>query len=64
MTTDLGKGSARTNNAIPRQRGGAHAATKTGRFRRKSAPRFRGAISGPGLRARSPERSPARWVDR
>ena len=38
MTTDLGKGSARTNDAVPRQRGGAHAATKTSRFRRKSRP--------------------------
>ncbi len=38
MTTDLGKGPARTNDAVPRQRGGAHAAAKTSPFRRKSGP--------------------------
>jgi len=38
VTTDLGKGPARTNDAVPRQRGGAHAAAKTSPFRRKSGP--------------------------
>jgi hypothetical protein len=38
VTTDLGKDQARTNDAVPRQRGGAHAATKTRRFRRRGAP--------------------------
>ncbi len=38
MTTDLGKDAARTSGAVPRQRGGAHAAAKTSRFRRKSDP--------------------------
>jgi hypothetical protein len=34
VATDLGKGPARTNDAVPRHRGGAHAATKTSRFRK------------------------------
>jgi hypothetical protein len=38
VTTDLGKGPARTNDALPRQRGGAHAAAKTSRLRRKRGP--------------------------
>jgi hypothetical protein len=37
VTADLGKGLARAGDAVPRQRGGAHAAAKTSRFRRKSA---------------------------
>ena len=36
MTTDPGNGQARTSDTVPRQRVGAHAATKTSRFRRKS----------------------------
>ena len=40
MTTDPGNGQARTSDTFPRQRVGAHAATKTSRFRRKS-------VSGP-----------------
>jgi len=36
VTADLGKDQARTGDAAPRLRGGAHAAAKTGRFRRKS----------------------------
>ena len=36
MTTDPGNGQARTSDTFPRQRVGAHAATKTSRFRRKS----------------------------
>ena len=40
MITDLGKDQARTSDAVPRPHGGAHAATKTSRFRRKS-------VSGP-----------------
>jgi hypothetical protein len=36
VTTDLGKGQARADDAVPRQRGGAHAAARNGRFRRKS----------------------------
>jgi hypothetical protein len=38
VTTDPGKGPARTSDALPRQRGGAHAATKTNCLRRKSGP--------------------------
>lgn len=34
LTTDLGKDSARTNDAVPRHRGGAHAAIKTSPSRR------------------------------
>ncbi len=37
MTTDLGNGQARISDAVSRPRGGAHAASKTSRFRRKSA---------------------------
>src|SRR6185312_347798 len=37
VTADLGKGPARAGDAVPRQRGGVHAAAKTSRFRRKSA---------------------------
>ena len=37
MTEDLGNGQARAGDAVPRQRGGAHAAAKSSRFRRKSA---------------------------
>jgi hypothetical protein len=37
VTADLGKGQARAGDAVPRQRGGAHAAAKASRFRRKSA---------------------------
>jgi len=36
VTPELGKGPARAGDAVPRQRGGAHAAAKTSRFRRKS----------------------------
>ncbi len=38
MTTDLGKDQARAGDDTPRQRGGAHAAAKNSRFRRKDAP--------------------------
>jgi hypothetical protein len=37
VTEDLGRGQARAGNAVPRQRGGAHAAATSSRFRRKSA---------------------------
>jgi hypothetical protein len=37
VTEDLGRGQARAADAVPRQRGGAHAAAKSSRFRRKNA---------------------------
>jgi len=53
VTTDLGKGPARTEDAVPRHRGGAHAAAKTGRFRRKSglAPQATADPAPPSRRA-------------
>ena len=38
MTTDLGKDRAQTGEPVPHQRGGAHAASRNGRFRRKNPP--------------------------
>ena len=48
MTTDLGKSSARANDAVPRPRGGAHAATKTerGALARQPAAAVRSAAAG------------------
>src|ERR1700736_3475449 len=57
VRTDLGKGAARTEDAVPRHRGGAHAAAKTGRFRRKSRP-----ASAPRSAA-DPAPSPRRAAD-
>jgi len=48
VTTDLGKSSARANDAVPRPRGGAHAATKTerGALARQPAAAVRSAAAG------------------
>ncbi len=58
MATDLGKASARPEDAAPRPRGGAHAAAKGGRFRR-GTPAAPGAQAAPltpaaGSRAAGP----------
>ena len=57
MTTDLGKGQARTDEAVPRQRGGAHAAARNGRFRRNQPPTPPPA--GPASPPPAPPRAPA-----
>ncbi len=61
MTTELGNGQTRANDVVPRQRGGAHAAAKTSRFRRKTT----SAASYPALPVSpaSPEQRPTRSHD-
>jgi len=49
VTPDLGQGSARPDEAVPRQRGGAHAASSGSWFRRKSAESPAAAPSSPAV---------------
>ena len=53
MATDLGKASARPEDAAPRPRGGAHAAVKAGRFRR-GTPAASGTHTASGTQAAAP----------
>src|ERR1700683_3309650 len=53
VATDLGKASARPEDAAPRPRGGAHAAVKAGRFRR-GTPAASGTHTASGTQAAAP----------
>ena len=61
MTTELGQRQTRTRDAWPRQRGGAHAASKTSRFRRTSAsaPQSAQAPQSPNVLWHTNNRAPA-----